>query len=381
MLSGAPSRSLELIAMSYCKYPDKVHKKSCGIWTACGTPLSIFKDYCTHWMGQLYTSQLECIDQWHSCPRPCYWRPFAKIAARRCFGEDEVTQLYKEMLFINFKKLFNTEDLSADMSKYSQPHLNYALTVSSWRHIQTAWKRKLKCGCEEIMKLDRAEDVVPLFLEASTLWQEYHGAVPGGQWISYHETQSLGTTGTTKANRRQSVKHNTMVDEIVNRVVEQLGALPVVLFQAFWIIVLRTIMEGNDEFGKGQEEEEEGGEESEEEKDQVRRLVRSCLTWMRATSHCLQSMVLWWHPDLWTRWKMRAVSGSTLRGNSKSRSYLMMFGAWLHRVWCALVSIVLSVLKLVGGSGKVGGAQLSCKTNWWDKGKEGILVDYLSEVY
>ena len=31
------------------------------------------------------------------------------------------------------------------------------------------------------MKLDRAEEVVPLFLEASTLWQEYYGAVPGGQ--------------------------------------------------------------------------------------------------------------------------------------------------------------------------------------------------------
>ena len=85
-------------------------------------------------------------------------RPFAEIAARRCFGEDEVTQLYKEMSFINFKKLLNTEDLSAAMSKYSQPHLNFGLTVSSWRHIQTAWKRKLKCGCEEIMKLDRAED-------------------------------------------------------------------------------------------------------------------------------------------------------------------------------------------------------------------------------
>ena len=68
----------------------------------------------------------------------------------------------------------------------------------------------------------------------------------------------------------------------------------------------------------------------------------------------------------------------------------MMFRTWLHHVWC-LVSIVLGVPKLVRGSGKVGGAWLSCKANWreiktngslrGDKGKEGILVDYLSEVY
>ena len=68
-----------------------------------------------------------------------------------------------------------------------------------------------------------------------------------------------------------------------------------------------------------------------------------------------------------------------------------MFGTWLHRVWCTLASIVLGVPKLVGGSDKVGGARLSCKANQQgvkmkgslrgDEGKEGILVDYLSEVY
>ena len=54
-------------------------------------------------------------------------------------------------------------------------------------------------------------------------------------------------------------------------------------------------------------------------------------------------------------------TSSTPRGNSKSQSYITMFGTWLHHVWCALVSIVLGVLKLVGGWGKVGGAQLNCK--------------------
>ena len=39
----------------------------------------------------------------------------------------------------------------------------------------------------------------------------------------------------------------------------------------------------------------------------------------------------------------------TLRESSENRSYLATFRTWLHHVWCTLVSIVLSVLKLVGG--------------------------------
>ena len=56
-------------------------------------------------------------------------------------------------------------------------------------------------------------------------------------------------------------------------------------------------------------------------------------------------------------------TGSTLRGNFESQSYLTTFGTWLYHVWCALVSIVLGVPKVVGGLGKVEGAQLSCKAN------------------
>ena len=56
-------------------------------------------------------------------------------------------------------------------------------------------------------------------------------------------------------------------------------------------------------------------------------------------------------------------TSSTPRGNSESQSDLMTFRTWLHCVWCALASIVLSVLKLVGGLEKVRGAQLSWKAN------------------
>ena len=42
----------------------------------------------------------------------------------------------------------------------------------------------------------------------------------------------------------------------------------------------------------------------------------------------------------------------TLRKNSKNWSCFVTFGTQLHCVWCAPVSIVLGVLKLVGGVGK-----------------------------
>ena len=61
--------------------------------------------------------------------------------------------------------------------------------------------------------------------------------------------------------------------------------------------------------------------------------------------------------------KLGVKTSSTPRGNSEGRSYLTMCGTWLHRVWCALASIVLGVPELVGGSEKVGGAWLSCKAN------------------
>ena len=59
-------------------------------------------------------------------------------------------------------------------------------------------------------------------------------------------------------------------------------------------------------------------------------------------------------------------TGSTPRKNSENQSYLTMFRTWIHCVWCTLVSIVLGVLKLVRGSGRVRGAQLGCKANRWE---------------
>ena len=68
-----------------------------------------------------------------------------------------------------------------------------------------------------------------------------------------------------------------------------------------------------------------------------------------------------------------------------------MFGAWLHHVWCTLASIVLSVRnwsegwrrsEVLGLVIRLTGERSRRKDHReGDEGKEGILVNYLSEVY
>ncbi|KAG6381456.1 hypothetical protein JVT61DRAFT_25 [Boletus reticuloceps] len=154
------------------------------------------------------------------------------------------------------------EDLSAVMSKYSLPRVHYALTINPWCHIQTAWKRKLKCAVEHIVEIDKtedvealqaghmcrtenhiyglsihslvgaAEDLLPLFLQASTSWQE-HKVSPGGHSIPYNQAQALEepTHGMCKLTTTYASKP-TVVEDIVNKVVECLTPMLTELMQA-----------------------------------------------------------------------------------------------------------------------------------------------------
>ncbi|KAI6038201.1 hypothetical protein EDC04DRAFT_2604193 [Pisolithus marmoratus] len=140
-------------------------------------------------------------------------RPFAEVAARACFPDKpEVVDLYQNHVFVNYDRLFDSKDLSTIMTKCSLPILHFGLTISSWRHIQTAWKHKLGCAVEDIIEMDTednvealqaghshstenrvygisvealagaAEDVLPAYLNASMEWQR-HCQVPLGEEV------------------------------------------------------------------------------------------------------------------------------------------------------------------------------------------------------
>jgi hypothetical protein len=143
-------------------------------------------------------------------------RPFAEVAAHICYPDQPmIKQLYQTQIFMNNQKLFTTDQLSAGMARESIESVGLELGVNSWRHISTAFKRKLGRFAEELLEEDDQdtiealqaghsrstenrvyglspdalvggpEDLLPQFLKASTNWQLLMHTVPGGLELAY----------------------------------------------------------------------------------------------------------------------------------------------------------------------------------------------------
>lgn len=119
---------------------------------------------------------------------------------------------------MDFGKEFTSDKVSNLMGVVSASHLGWKLNVSSWRHINIAWRRKL-CGGSIVNEDDPAstinalqsghslttenriyglspeamlgasEDVMHLFLQASTDWQKVVRVVPGGVSLPYTQAR------------------------------------------------------------------------------------------------------------------------------------------------------------------------------------------------
>ncbi|KAG2028843.1 hypothetical protein BDR03DRAFT_1019277 [Suillus americanus] len=158
-------------------------------------------------------------------------RPFAEVAVHICYPDKpSIKDLYQTQIFMNNDKLFTTDHLSAAMARESVEKIGFRLGVNSWRHISTAFKRKLGRFAEELLDQDDedtiealqaghsratenrvyglspdtlasgAEDMLPLFLRASTNWQLLMHAVPGGLQLAYanaraHHFKQLAQSG------------------------------------------------------------------------------------------------------------------------------------------------------------------------------------------
>lgn len=143
-------------------------------------------------------------------------KPFAQFASHLCFPDrPDIQELYRDYLFVNNTQLFTVESMTEALKDYTLPVLGVSLGLRDWRHVAIAFKRKL---CSEAMDLydgaftadsvqirqaghsraleDRmyglspdallgaAEDLLPLFMAASTKWQVLHKAVPGEHHIT-----------------------------------------------------------------------------------------------------------------------------------------------------------------------------------------------------
>jgi hypothetical protein len=137
-------------------------------------------------------------------------KPFAAFAASLCYpNRPDISCLYKDYLFVNQTELFESDDITNLLHQYTLPIMGTKIGLNAWRHLSVAWKCKL---CSDVVELyegppedtadvlifghnrhteariygisqdslkGAAEDIIPLFMKASTKWQLLHRAVPG----------------------------------------------------------------------------------------------------------------------------------------------------------------------------------------------------------
>lgn len=137
-------------------------------------------------------------------------RPFAELACQILFpGDSEKLDLYKSYVFVGYFQPLTTTDISTHMHSIFRPLVHFNLGVQSFRQIHAAFSRK-HCGQMEVL-LDASEvntaqvlqyghtrsihdqiygvsadatagpseDILPLFLDASTDWQRVMHVVQG----------------------------------------------------------------------------------------------------------------------------------------------------------------------------------------------------------
>jgi hypothetical protein len=143
-------------------------------------------------------------------------RPFARMAVGILFPDDaSIRRLYDNLLFVNLLREFTTDDVSKTMGSFFQTRTGMPITVRPFRQISTAFKRQRCKDAMELLQEDGEglemvdalqmghnrftdqmryavskdalasappEEVLPLYLEASTDWQVETGVVPGG-WL------------------------------------------------------------------------------------------------------------------------------------------------------------------------------------------------------
>ncbi|KAG2063370.1 hypothetical protein BDR04DRAFT_1123305 [Suillus decipiens] len=236
MLSGAPGRGTELTAMTYrnTKARTSVTRSQRNL-VMLGKNLTMLRTYhksgALSGMDKLIPHSIDGVTADLIIQDLALTRPFAEVAAYICYPDKpEIKEMYQTHLFVNNHKLFNTDQLTATMARVSIPFLGFDLGVNSWRHISTAFKRKLGRFAEDLLEDDgqdtvealqaghnrstenriyglspdalagAPEDLLPLFLQASTNWQLMMHTVPGGLELAYmharsHQFKQLAESG------------------------------------------------------------------------------------------------------------------------------------------------------------------------------------------
>jgi hypothetical protein len=211
MLGGSPGRIMELASMNYCATELRPVRN----FFALDKHIALMRTYTktsslTHF-DKLIPHSLDAVTSDLMVQDLAIARPFAEIAVHVCYPENaEIQKLYKERLFVNNLKEFDSTVISRIMVDVSMPIVGFELSVNPWRHISIAWRNKL---CPEFTHLleegdevetigalqtghkrkteiriyglstdslaGPAEDILPLYLDCSTGLQKELHVAPG----------------------------------------------------------------------------------------------------------------------------------------------------------------------------------------------------------
>ena len=247
--TGSPSRGTELTAMTLANSAE------CPLRN-----LVVFGEYltllCTYQKTSALTGNDRCIphalDAFSSdlmVQSLAIARPFAIFAVLLIYpGQPDVIQLYQKHLFVNHAKFCDTEDITAALQKITLVSLGCSLGVNGWRHVSTPFRRKLCTRMDELVEQDGmesvevlqsghsrqtenrvygvsadalagvSEDILPLFLKASTDWQVECHLIPGGMRLAYSDAlmsrfEALKEGGSIKKHQNEKL----MLTKILKR--------------------------------------------------------------------------------------------------------------------------------------------------------------------
>ncbi|KAG6877334.1 hypothetical protein C0993_008522 [Termitomyces sp. T159_Od127] len=221
MLGGSPARGTELTAMTYKNIPTSSHRNLVAFGKHIAMLVTYHKGTAMTGLEKLIPHSLDAISSDLIIQDLVIARPFAQIAAMIAYSKQpKIWDLYSNYMFINDGALFETHHISNLMRVLTSQTIQADLGLQAWRQISIAFRRKTCRALEEVMETDQAdnieamqathsrwtenrvyglsadalagvaEDVLPLYLEASTQWQIATGAVPGGLALPYFQART-----------------------------------------------------------------------------------------------------------------------------------------------------------------------------------------------
>lgn len=211
MKAGAPSRLTELWNMLFANMAMRTRNMVIqGLFTVINRKYTKSGNITGH--DKLIPHALDALTADLVIQDLAIARPFAQLAVQICFPNNKATMdLYRYNLFVNNAKPFDTTAVTEHMYRLTRSICTFQIGVRDWRQIHAGFARK-HCGqAEQLMEMSEEdtpqvlqyghgrsvheniygrsgnvqgasalpEDILPLYLEASTEWQIKTLTVPG----------------------------------------------------------------------------------------------------------------------------------------------------------------------------------------------------------